>query len=175
MMGLDAWRRVVRFIDHGRDIRLETLRNEVRTIRSRYLIKSLEEVVVGIAKFENEIQEFVDAGGKRPEYQEMKSDLNAILPSRLSENLLFKQTDVSMTYDAFKAFVESQTAMTLMNAGRLPVNNLEDRNECQVVPENNGDEEEEEVDIDAAVADLSRTDLIAFVKRAATRQQRAPR
>ena len=56
MNGLDAWRRISRFIDHGRDIRLETLRNEVRTIRSRFVIKSIEEVVTGIAKFENKVQ-----------------------------------------------------------------------------------------------------------------------
>ena len=33
-------------------------------IRGRFVIKSLEEVVVGIAKFENKISEFVAAGGK---------------------------------------------------------------------------------------------------------------
>ena len=30
MNGFDAWRRLIRFIDHGRGIRLETLRNDVR-------------------------------------------------------------------------------------------------------------------------------------------------
>ncbi len=65
--GVDAWRRTSRFIDHGRDIRLEILRNEVRTIRGRFLIKALEEVVVGIVRFENNIEEFVLAGGNRPE------------------------------------------------------------------------------------------------------------
>jgi hypothetical protein len=120
MMGVDAWRRLVRFIDHGRDIRLETLRNEVRMIRGRYVIKSLEEVVVGIAKSESKIQEFVDAGGKRPDDQEMKSDLSAILPPKVSGNLLFKQTDVKMSYDGSKAFVGNQTAMTLMNSWSAP-------------------------------------------------------
>jgi hypothetical protein len=56
MNGIDAWRRLIRFIDHGRNIRLETLRNEVRTIRSRFGIKSVEEVILGIAKFDNKIQ-----------------------------------------------------------------------------------------------------------------------
>ena len=60
MVGLDAWRRLIRSIGHGRDIRLETLRNEVRTVRVRFVIKSLEEVSVGIAKFKNNIQEFID-------------------------------------------------------------------------------------------------------------------
>ena len=86
-----AWRRLVRYIDHGREIRLETLRNEVRMIRGRFVIKNLEDVVVAIAKFENKISEVVAAGGKRPDDQEMKSDLNAILPAKLSE--LLYQTD----------------------------------------------------------------------------------
>ena len=68
-MGIEAWRRLVRYIDHGREIRLETLRNEVRMIRGRFVIKNLEDVVVGIAKFENKISEFVAAGGKRPDDQ----------------------------------------------------------------------------------------------------------
>ena len=38
LMGIDAWRRIVRFIGHGRDIRLETLRNEVRMTRGRFNI-----------------------------------------------------------------------------------------------------------------------------------------
>ena len=63
--GLEAWRRLTRYIDHGREIRLETLRNEVRMIRGRFVIKGLEEVVVGIAKFENKISEFVAAGRKK--------------------------------------------------------------------------------------------------------------
>ena len=53
--GVDAWRRIVRFIDSGRNIRLEQLRQEVRMIRS-YPIKNLEGVTVGIASFENKIK-----------------------------------------------------------------------------------------------------------------------
>ena len=49
--GVDAWRRIVRYIDHGRGIRLELMRNRWRTIRSRP-IKSLEAVTIGIAEFE---------------------------------------------------------------------------------------------------------------------------
>ena len=84
-MGVEAWRRTSRFIDHDREIRLETLRNEVRMIRGCFVIKSLEEAVVGTAKFENQIAEFGDAGGKRPDDQEMKSDLNATLPAKLGK------------------------------------------------------------------------------------------
>ena len=46
--GVDAWRRIVRYIDHRRGIRLELKRNKWRTLRSRP-IKSLEGVTIGIA------------------------------------------------------------------------------------------------------------------------------
>ena len=92
----------------------------------------------------------------------MKSDLNAILPAKLSEHLLFRQTDVTMTYEAFKAFVESQTNATLMVAGRLAsVNNVKVRNEG---PTTDDDQEEQEED-EANVEDMSRSDLLAMVKR----------
>ena len=55
--GIDAWRRIVRFIDHGRGIRLEQLRTEVRALHGRP-IRSLEVLDVGIAEFENKINEY---------------------------------------------------------------------------------------------------------------------
>ncbi len=55
--GLDAWRRMVRHIDHGRSIRLEALRREVRTIHLKP-IKDLERVEEGIAEFENIMREY---------------------------------------------------------------------------------------------------------------------
>ena len=138
LMGVEAWRRLSRFIDHGREIRLETSRNEVRNIRGKFVIKNLEEVVIGIAKFENKLDEYVAAGGTRPDDHEMKSDLNAILPIKLSEMLCLKQSDPKMSYETFKNFVEGQTAQILMNQGRLPVNVLDDGNEEEAYPE--GDE-----------------------------------
>ena len=50
--GLDAWRRVTRYIDHGRSIRLEALRREVKTLHLRPLT-GLEHVEEGIAEFES--------------------------------------------------------------------------------------------------------------------------
>ena len=48
--------------------------------RGRFATKNFQDLIVGTAKFENKIAEFVAAGGKRLDDQEMKSDLNAILP-----------------------------------------------------------------------------------------------
>ena len=58
--GVDAWRRIIRIIDNGRDVRFEQLRNEVRMLWT-YSIKHLEGVAVGVASFENKIKEYVEA------------------------------------------------------------------------------------------------------------------
>ena len=107
--GVDAWRRIVRYIDHGRGIRLELMRNKWRTIRSRP-IKSLEAVTIGIAEFENTVLDYVSAGGVQPGQDEMKSDLNAILPPNLSEQLAIRISDSQYSYQAFRDFVLNQTA-----------------------------------------------------------------
>ena len=60
--GIDAWRIMARQVDHGRSIRLETLRREVREIHNK-TIKSLENVEEGVAAFQNTMQEYVRAGG----------------------------------------------------------------------------------------------------------------
>ena len=54
--GIDAWRRVVRQVDHGRAIRLEMLRREVKELHMRP-IKSLEAVEEGVNEFENTMAE----------------------------------------------------------------------------------------------------------------------
>ena len=121
--GIDAWRKMVRYIDHGRSIRCETLRAELRTIHLRP-IKNLESLNVGIAEFENKHQEYVEAGGtdvRGPE--EKKADLLAVLPEQLRENLLWRATDEG-TYEQFKAMVQGQAAKVLLNRRRLPVHNV---------------------------------------------------
>ena len=112
-------------------------------IRGRFVIKNLEDVVIGIAEFENKIAEFVEAGGKRPDDQEMKSDLNFILPHKLSELLCLKQPDPKMTYDSFRQFVVGQVAQILMNSGRFPANAVGD---LETDNHEDGNDEEEPID-----------------------------
>ena len=90
--GVDAWRLIVRYIDHGRGIKLELMRNKWRTTRSRP-IKSLEAVTIGTAELENTILDYVNAGGVQPGQDELKSDLNAILQPNLSEHLAIRISD----------------------------------------------------------------------------------
>jgi len=110
--GLDAWRRLVRFIDHGRGIRLDALRSEVRALHLKPMTK-LEHVAIGIAEFENKLREYEDAGGRRAEDAERKADLLAILPQELRENLLGRAAD-SGPYDQFRDMVQAQAAKILL-------------------------------------------------------------
>ncbi len=68
-------------------------------------IKSLENVALGIAEFENKIAEYVEAGGRPLEPDEMKADLLAILPESLRENLLWRATDPG-DFSKFKNMVQ---------------------------------------------------------------------
>ena len=77
--GVDAWRRIVRQVDHGRSIRIETLRREVQEIHTRP-IKTLEAVEEGVAQLENLKQEYVKAGGPESFEADPKSGLLRILP-----------------------------------------------------------------------------------------------
>ena len=122
LQGIDAWRRVIRFIDHGRDIKLEGMRNEMKMIHTR-TIKNLENVPIGIAEFELQIKDYVEAGGTQPTEEEMKSDLVRILPEHLQVDLLWRATDPG-PYTRFRDMVKTQAARTLLNRRRLPVHAL---------------------------------------------------
>ena len=56
LQGIEAWRRIIRYIDHGKSIKLEQMRNEMKTVHLRP-IKSLENVAIGIAEFELRLKE----------------------------------------------------------------------------------------------------------------------
>ena len=125
--GLDAWRRIIRHIDHGRSIRLEALRTEVRSLHLKP-IKNLESVALGIAEFENKITEYVEAGGRKPDDKEMKDDLLALLPGDLRENLLWHATDPG-DFATFRNMVQAQAAKVLLDRRRLPVHTVADEDE----------------------------------------------
>ncbi len=117
--GLDAWRILVRYIDHGRSIRLETLRREVKMLHMKP-ISSLEKVEEGIAEWENVLNEYLLAGGTAQEDSELKSDLLAVLPGELRETLLWRSTDES-SFQIFRDHVLTQSAKILMNRKKLPI------------------------------------------------------
>ena len=48
LQGIDAWRRIIRYIDHGKSIKLEQMRREMKTQHLKP-IKSMQNVAIGIA------------------------------------------------------------------------------------------------------------------------------
>ncbi len=121
--GLDAWRRLVRYIDHGRAMRLETLRREVKMIHLKP-IASLEKVEEGVAEFENVLNEYVQVGGTPISNDEKKSDLLAVLPAELRETLLWRATDAG-SFEDFRDMVLTQCGKILMNRKKLHVHNVD--------------------------------------------------
>ncbi len=137
--GLDAWRRVVRIIDNGLPLRLEELRGEVRLLHTKP-IKDLESVATGIAEFEEKIREYREAGGTGfVTDNEMKSDLVAILPARLREDLLWQATDPSQDFMAFRDHVTTTAARILSNRRRGGVNAVESPAACNPEDEDEND------------------------------------
>ena len=104
LAGIDAWTRIIRLIDDGRGIRLEQLRNEMRMIRA-CPIKSLGGVTVSVADYENQVRDYVEAGGRQPPEDELKLDLNANLANELGDHLSVRVIDHSASYQVFRDFM----------------------------------------------------------------------
>ena len=132
--GLDAWRRVIRVIDKGLPLRLEELRAEVRVLHTKK-IKDLESVATGIAEFEAKIAEYTDAGGTGfGGDSEMKSDLLAILPERLREDLLWNASE-PRPYIEFRDMVSTQAARILFNRRRAGIHGVDEPPEPRERPQ----------------------------------------
>ena len=99
--GIQAWRRIARLIENGSDGKCKQLRREVRMARSHH-IRSLVHVTMRIAKYENKIRDYVDAGCRQPPEDELKSDLNAILPNELGDYVAVRCTDPRHLYNSFE-------------------------------------------------------------------------
>ena len=66
-----------------------------------------------MAEFENSFHEYALAGGTVPTDREMKDDLFAILPEKLQTDLLWKASDLSMSFAEFRDLVVTQSARVL--------------------------------------------------------------
>ena len=112
--GVEGWRRLVRQIDHGKAIRLDTLRRKVQELHSRPS-KSFNDVAEGVAKFENVMADCVRAAGiKAPDVQ-TKADLLRILPQKMREVLIWYSMDMGISFGRFRDTVVAQTAMVIIN------------------------------------------------------------
>ena len=107
--GLGAWRRIVRMIDSSLPLKLEQLRDQVRMIHTKP-IEALESIATGAAEFETKLEEYGAAGGTGYESDSIrKSDLLAVLPHKLREDLLWNSTG-SETCEGFRDTVLAQGA-----------------------------------------------------------------
>ena len=123
---VEGWRRLVRQIDHGKAIRLETLRRQVQELHTRP-IKSFNDVAEGVAKFENVMADYVRAGGVQALDVQMKANLLRILPREMRELLIWHSTDMDISFARFRDTVVAQTAMVIMNRGGGKYINVVDR------------------------------------------------
>ena len=158
LQGFDAWRRIVNYIEHGKPIKLEGMRNDMKMMFTKPM-KNLEAVPIGIAEFELQIKEYVDCGGPAPSDEEKKSDLLRILPETLQDNLLWRATDPG-PYAQFRDMIKAQAARTLLNKRRLPVHAVAQGQEPK--PEANGD-----IDL-GSVTNME--ELLAVMKRFGARK-----
>ena len=138
LQGIDAWRRLIAYIDHGKNIKLEGMRTDMKMLHTR-TIKNLETVLIGIAEFELQIKEYVECGGIEPTNEEKKSDLLRLLPEHLQDNLLWRATDPG-PYIQFRDMIKAQAARTLLNRRRLPIHTV-----AEASPPSQDDEMHEEL------------------------------
>ena len=97
---------MTRCIDHGRDIRRETLRREVKMLHTRP-IKSFEAVEMGVAKFENT----------------MSTSEQTAHASELRKALACNSRDWG-SFRVFRDMVTTQAAKVLMNRHKLPIHHV---------------------------------------------------
>ena len=114
--GVEGRRRLVRQIDHGKAIRLETLRRQVQELHTRP-INGLDEVAESVAKFESIMADCVRAGGVQAPDVQLKADLLHILPSEMRELFIWHSIDMDISFARFRDTVVAQAAVVIMNRG----------------------------------------------------------
>ena len=102
--GLDAWRRLVRHIDHGAELRLDSLKREMKIAQNKP-IKTLNDVELGVAEYENAIQAYTEAGGLPPTEKDKKDDLLNLLPEKLQADLMWHAKDKTRQFNEFRDII----------------------------------------------------------------------
>ena len=71
-----------------------------------------------MAKFEQTLNEYSEAGGYNPSDRQKNPDLVAILPDRLCEELLWRSAKLGESFEDFKKLVTSQATSILFTRRR---------------------------------------------------------
>ena len=156
MNGFDAWRRIVRYIEHGRPIRLQNLTNDMKAAHQRP-INDMGKVVIGIAEFDLKYHEYLEAGGRTIDDFELKQSLTNILPSDLRRELLFK-VNLPESYCLFSKAVRESTLTLLQHESRLPIHMIE-------AAQDHGDGDLGIEDLVGMIAEASGGELFAIHQR----------
>ena len=112
--GLDAWRRLTRYINQNKGTRVENLKRDMKVVVAKP-IPPLERIEEGIAEFEHAVNEYEDAGGEAYDLAMKKNDLLQVLPGELSELLLWMATDKGQSFQEFKDHVITMSGRILFN------------------------------------------------------------
>ncbi len=121
--GFDAWRRLMQHIHQGENVHKGQLRNLVKNPPA---IRSLEEVPLGIDRFEKIMRDYEAADGIVPQPQEMKEDLLKTLPQSFREQLMWHATSASVDFDQFAEHIKQVSYdMIFLQGKAVDVNNVE--------------------------------------------------
>ena len=106
-------------------------------------ITKLEDVDVGILRFEGIMRDFANAGGAVPSNDEMKEDLLDTLPKEIRKELLLRATTVKESFQEFASHVKTSVSQILFHEGKLSSSlNLADEQSAQGAGSENSYEEE---------------------------------
>jgi len=103
--GMEAWRRLYRHIHKGSLLQKHTLGLKIQS-PATYL-KEAGNLAIGIDKWEQDIRDYVAAGGQYPAEDSMVMNLCSALPSTLRSNLIWR-TNEFQSYMHFKHYVVEQ-------------------------------------------------------------------
>ncbi len=121
--GFDAWRRIMQHVHQGETVHKGQLR---MLVKNPPLIKSLEEVPLGIVRFEKIMADYEAAGGDLPGPREMKEDLLKTLPQNFREQLMWRATSEDVDFEQFAEHIKRVAYdITFLQGKSVDVNSVE--------------------------------------------------
>ncbi len=113
--GFDGWRLVVQHVHQGQQLHKAVLR---RLVKNPPNIGKLEDVAMGITRFENIMKDYKAAGGKLPDESELKEDLVNTLPQEIRENLLWRASKKE-SFSAFRNHIRTTANSMLYHRAKF--------------------------------------------------------
>lgn len=124
--GFGAWRRTIHHIHKGRGLRLDRLHDEIRVFHTKSFAK-LEDVELGIVRFDPKHAEYAEAGGDHPSNRTLIKDLCNMLPRSIQRDLTWRISNAeNMSCMQFKNYFLQQTATDLATQPRHGVHIIDD-------------------------------------------------